>query len=140
MKNNQEGMVLVLVLVVLLAAIVIGITVMRSSTIEARIAGNERAYKRDFYTAESAGNYAVANFDAFASSTIINMNTTYPLSPPVGSMISSATISVQLTRTGTSPVGEGTSATQVTTNYYKIISDINNQNIEIGVWKNFPTQ
>ncbi|MCD6569388.1 MAG: hypothetical protein J7L53_01660 [Deltaproteobacteria bacterium] len=141
-REGQEGMVLVLVLLVLVAAVIIGTTVMRSSTIETKIVGNERIYKQDFYLAESAGNYTIANFDIFASSVAMNMNTTYDFSSqlPGDSIISNAAISLELFREGTSQVGSGSSATQLITRYYRAVSTLNNQTIEIGVWKNFPEQ
>ncbi|MCK7474509.1 MAG: PilX N-terminal domain-containing pilus assembly protein [Rhodopseudomonas palustris] len=57
--QDREGMVLILVLIVLVAAIITGVTIMRTSALEARIAGNERAYVDNFNTLESATSYAL---------------------------------------------------------------------------------
>ena len=46
--NNEQGAVLVMVLIVLVAAAVIGISTMRSTLVETKIAGNERSYQQAF--------------------------------------------------------------------------------------------
>ena len=41
-KKNEQGMVLVTILLILVAATIMGISIMRTATLETRIAGNER--------------------------------------------------------------------------------------------------
>ena len=140
--RQEEGMVLPLVLLIMIVAIIMGVTVMYSSRIETRIAGNERRAKQDFYVAESAGEYVIEDFDAFASSTVIEMNTTYNLSSrlPAPSMIDHANTSLRLTREGPAPVGSGTSVTHIMAKYYRVNSTQNGQSVEVGVWKGFPIE
>ena len=52
--NNEEGSVLILALVMLVLLTLIGISATTTSMIEINIAGNERAYKRNLYSAEAA--------------------------------------------------------------------------------------
>jgi Tfp pilus assembly protein PilX len=52
--NNEEGSVLILALIMLVLLTLIGISATTTSTIETRIAGNERVYKRNLYSAEAA--------------------------------------------------------------------------------------
>jgi len=52
--NNEEGSVLILALIMLVLLTLIGISATTTSTIEIKIAGNERAYKRNLYSAEAA--------------------------------------------------------------------------------------
>lgn len=52
--NNEDGSVLILALIMLVLLTLIGISATTTSMIETRIAGNERVYKRNFYSAEAA--------------------------------------------------------------------------------------
>jgi len=52
--NNEEGSVLILALIMLVLLTLIGISATTTSIIETRIAGNERVYKRNLYSAEAA--------------------------------------------------------------------------------------
>jgi len=130
-------MVLVMVLMVLLASILIGTFSMRSSNIEIRISGNELAYKQDFYTAEGAAEFLIANF-----ATIINnlsggdltLLETRDITTDVKgyltstSIVDDATISLTYERHFEDPVGSG-----LYTDHYKIISRAGDHEIEIGI-------
>jgi len=52
--NNEDGSVLILALIMLVLLTLIGISATTTSMIETKIAGNERAYKRNLYSAEAA--------------------------------------------------------------------------------------
>ena len=52
--NNEDGSVLILALIMLVLLTLIGISATTTSMIENKIAGNERVYKRNLYSAEAA--------------------------------------------------------------------------------------
>ena len=52
--NNEDGSVLIGALIMLVLLTLIGISATTTSTIENKIAGNERVYKRNLYSAEAA--------------------------------------------------------------------------------------
>ena len=52
--RNQEGSILVVALVLLVALTLLGLTIGAVSEVEIQIAGNERLYKENLYTAEAA--------------------------------------------------------------------------------------
>jgi hypothetical protein len=52
--RNQEGSILVVALVLLVALTLLGLTIGTISEVEIQIAGNERLYKENLYTAEAA--------------------------------------------------------------------------------------
>ena len=52
--NNEDGSVLILALIMLVLLTLIGISATTTSTIENKIAGNERVYKQNLYAAEAA--------------------------------------------------------------------------------------
>jgi len=137
--KKDKGMILVIVLLVLVSAIIIGITVMSSSTIETKIAGNERQYKQDFYTAESGINYAIANAAIAMTSIGITINGTYVYSSTgLPSLLGNTGINVRLTAITNPPVGSGFSVNDFKAYYYRLISNKANQSIEVGIWKAFP--
>ena len=53
-ESDQRGSVLTIVLLVILAITILGLMSIRTSTIELRIAGNEKQMKESFYLAEAA--------------------------------------------------------------------------------------
>ena len=57
--KDEKGMVLVLVLIVLVASIIMGVMIIRSASLESRMAGNERRYLENFADIESAMNLAL---------------------------------------------------------------------------------
>lgn len=141
---KDEGVVLVMVLIVLVATIIMGIMLSRSSFFEAKIAGNQRTMKNDFYAAEGAGDYIVSEFDSIMSSTGLNLNANYSLTNKLPSSVSSlsdATITIQLTKkNATPPIGSGMGVGSTSCNYYIITTTSNTQSITMGVWKAFAVQ
>ena len=61
--NNEEGSVLVISLVMLVLLTLMGIYAATTTEIELQIAGNERIYKRNLYTAESAAMECAQNME-----------------------------------------------------------------------------
>jgi len=142
LKNNS-GMVLALVLIVMVATIIVGVTLISNSTVETKIVGNERAYNQNFLSAESAAEYVIPMFDAVASANIWNVDNVRDISaqlqtPTTPAIIAGATVEMTLRRTGTPPVGSGTSAANSEAYYFRIRSVSNDQDVETGVWKAFP--
>lgn len=70
--KNEEGSVIVVALLILVALTVIGIAALNTSSIDIRIAGNEKFHKIAFYAAKAAGEYVVGNpvFYGNANSTV----------------------------------------------------------------------
>jgi len=55
--QNQNGVSLVIALLILLVLTLIGISAISTTTFETNIAGNERLYNRAFYTADAGVDY-----------------------------------------------------------------------------------
>lgn len=60
-RNDQNGSVIVTMLVVLVLLTIIGVSATNISTVEQKIAGNDKTHKIVFYHSES-GNYAMAKW------------------------------------------------------------------------------
>lgn len=131
--RNQDGMVLVLVLIVLVAVIIIGVTAMRSSTLETRIAGNDKQQKQDFYQAEGYAALAMA-----ASTSWIGNPPSQYMPPDMPPGMSNSPLTISLKAIKRPPAGTGYSVSLLKAYYYDILSTENNQQIKIGVWKAFP--
>jgi Tfp pilus assembly protein PilX len=141
--RNEDGVVLVMVLLVLMATIVVGIFLARSSFIETKIAGNESNYRKNLYTMESASDWAMLNNSpALASIGItINGDYTYPSSSFTGaSEISDATINVRLRAISRPPLGTGTDPARFRARYYNISASRQGQTVLVGAYKVFPKQ
>lgn len=69
--QNQEGVSLVVALLILLVLTLIGISALSTTTFETNIAGNERLYNRAFYTADAGVDY----FASAGGSYILQANT-----------------------------------------------------------------
>lgn len=146
--NNERGVVLVMVLLILVATILLGIAVSRSAFFESKIAGNERVYQSDFYATEAAGDFIIANFDAIMSTQAgVILNTEVDLSSRLTELtaanpaFSDVSLTITLTRkAGTPPVGSGMGVGTVACDYYTMHQYKGNHHIEVGVWKAFPTQ
>jgi Tfp pilus assembly protein PilX len=142
--NNERGVVLVMVLLILVATILIGIAVTRSSFFESKIAGNVRQYKNEFYATEGAADYVISEFDAIVSDMNLAKNSSVDLTsylhPEIDSILNDATITITYIKKGTPPVSDtkayGMSAGSAY--YYRIDSQNGDQRIESGVWKYFP--
>lgn len=61
--ENEDGSIIVIVLIVLMLVTMMGVSSTTTSMIEIQIAGNERLYKQNFYTAEGATMEALQNMD-----------------------------------------------------------------------------
>lgn len=135
--KGNDGMVLVMVLLVLLASILIGTFSMRSSNTEVRIAGNEMAYKQDFYTAEGAAEFVIANFQVIkenlAGGNLTLLETRDITTDVQGyltttSIVDNATISITFERHFENPVGSG-----LYTDHYVVFSNAGGHQIEVGI-------
>ena len=146
--NNERGVVLVMVLLILVATILLGIAVSRSAFFESKIAGNERVYQSDFYATEAAGDFIIANFDAIMSTqTGVNLNAEVDLSSRLADLtaanpiFSDLSVTITMTRKGgTPPAGSGMGVGTVACDYYTMHQYKGSQHIEVGLWKAFPTQ
>jgi len=65
--NNQNGVSLVIALLILLVLTLIGISAISTTNFETNIAGNERLYNRAFYTADSGVDYFVSNGSSYVA-------------------------------------------------------------------------
>ena len=68
MKNenllqNEDGSIIIIVLIVLMLVTMMGVSSTTTSSIEIQIAGNEKTYKENFYTAEAATMEALQTMD-----------------------------------------------------------------------------
>jgi Tfp pilus assembly protein PilX len=142
--EDQEGMVLILVLIILVAAIITGVTIMRTSALEARIAGNERVYTDNFNNLESAVTLALTtNTLALASvATTTGKTYDYPVAS-VESFLPNHSFNVNLMMTLSSikkpPKGSG-SDPNMKARYYTIQATRagGSQSLTVGVYKIFP--
>ncbi|MRR21287.1 hypothetical protein EG827_14005 [bacterium] len=139
---NDEGMVLILVLIVLLAAIIIGTMSMSSATTEVRIARNEMEYKQDLCKAEGAVDLLIDNF-----TTVLGKVTPAPAEDVVtditdllqasdiltvgSSIVNDSDVTVSIVYEG--QIEWPTSGTGNWRKNYKIISTAGNQVIEVGI-------
>jgi len=64
LKNNERGSILLVVLLMLVLLTILGFSVSSTSSVEVRIAGNERAHDVAFYSAESGWQVALAWLDS----------------------------------------------------------------------------
>jgi len=74
--KNEEGSLLVVVIVVLAVLSIIGISTMDKSTVELQIVRNEAVYNRNFYAAEGAAIEAAQTLQNQADSSELLPNTT----------------------------------------------------------------
>jgi hypothetical protein len=146
--KDKDGVVLVMVLLVLMATIVIGIFLARTSFLETKIAGNEKNYKQTVYTLESSTDWVMQNSSpAFGSLglTVYDQNNrvagdTYTYTTGLPNMINGATITVRLTRIMRPPLGSGTDPARFRARYYSVSSAQNGYTLTIGAYKMFPKQ
>jgi len=64
--KNEEGSILVVALILLVALTILGITIATTSEVEIQIAGNERLYKENLYNAEAAAMECAQTMDETA--------------------------------------------------------------------------
>ncbi|HNY64069.1 MAG TPA: pilus assembly PilX N-terminal domain-containing protein [Deltaproteobacteria bacterium] len=137
--RDEGGTVLVLVLLFMLATIVIGITLLRSTIVETQIVTNQREYNQNFYYAESAAEVILPQFDGIVSDRTWVEGTRVDVSDrmPDGDL-DDAEVGMTLIRTGNPPVGSGTSAAKTIAYYFRVDATVNDQTVEMGFWKAFP--
>lgn len=137
--KNEDGVVLVMVLLVLMATIIVGILVARTSFMETKIAGNEAMYKKNLYLVESAADWAMLNnSNAFSNiGTTVNGVYTYDESS-LPDEISDVTVTVRLTAISKPPLSSGTDPSRFKARYYKISATKDGQSVLIGAYKAFP--
>lgn len=138
--GNNEGTILIMVLLFMLSAMLIGIALMKSTIIETKIVANERAYNQSFYRAESAAEITIPQFDSIVSATTWGIDSRVDISSrmPVGSAVSGANVGMTLRRTGNPPTGSGSSAAKTTAMFYRVDATVDNRTVEMGLWKAFP--
>lgn len=139
-RRDEGGAVLVMVLLFMLASIVIGVTLLKSTIVETKIVTNEKEYNQDFYHAESAAEIVLPQFDEIVSAQEWTVGTEVDISDkmPAGSPLDEADVKMTLVKTGNPPAESGTSAAKTTAYYYKVEATVNEQTVEMGFWKAFP--
>jgi hypothetical protein len=80
--NNEEGTVLVIALIILVFLTLIGISISVTTEVEIQIAGNERLYKDNLYTAEAAAMHCAQKMEEETSLD----PTAWPYINPLGSV------------------------------------------------------
>jgi len=80
--RNEDGTVLVIALIILVFLTLIGITITATTEVEIQIAGNERLYKDNLYTAEAAAMECAQWMEEFTSLD----PTAHPFIKPLGSV------------------------------------------------------
>jgi hypothetical protein len=135
--KDEKGVVLILVLIVLVASIIMGVMIIRSSVLEARMAGNERRYLTRFFDLESAVNFAVVENTAALGAVATTEGNVYDY--PTASLPAGITVRVTLSEVRKPPVGKGYDPT-FKARYYTIVgtNDDDNQTITLGAYKVFP--
>jgi Tfp pilus assembly protein PilX len=143
--KDKEGAVLVLVLIVLVAAIIMGVMIIRNSVLEAKMAGNERQYLQNFADIESAISMAlVTNTEALATvATSIGTTYTYTNTAVQNYLPdNNSNINLHITLSGIKkpPKGSGNDP-NLKARYYTITSSEisgGSQSITVGAYKVFP--
>jgi Tfp pilus assembly protein PilX len=139
--KNKDGVVLVMVLLILMATIVIGIFLARTSFLETKIAGNEKEYKQTVYTLESSTDWAVQNNSPAFANIGINTGQIYNYNPAsLPTIINSATITARLRLITRPPLGSGSDPARFRARYYEISSTQGGHTLTVGVYRVFPKQ
>jgi Tfp pilus assembly protein PilX len=77
--NNEQGVALILVLIMLVLLSILGFTVLATSTSELKIVGNNKSMETAFFAADSAVDYAYTNSNIY-NFLIPGTNNTWPAS------------------------------------------------------------
>ena len=104
--KDEKGMVLILVLIVLVASIIMGVMIIRSASLESRMAGNERRYLENFADIESAMNLALVQNTASLAAVSDNRSSNVYIIRS-GSLPSGTRVTITLTNIRKPPVGKG---------------------------------
>lgn len=113
--NNERGITLVVVLLMLVILGILGASLLSSSTTDVQIAGNARNNEQAFYVTQAALEYAETNADIYKA---INpgVQNTYSSSMTVNGQ----TAKVAVKYTGSSPPPPGYDVTEFQSNLYTI--------------------
>ncbi len=146
--HNRQGAVMVLVLMVLLATILIGVTLTRTATIETKIAGNERIIISNFQKVDSAAEVALTHSDWFSShlknikGLVCDFTTSGLLT---GSLQDVEDLTVTLDNIGNPPPAANDKfvysiggKTNLEARYYKVSSHHEGENVDVLVFKMYP--
>ena len=68
--NNQDGIAIIIVMMVLALITAAGIMATRTSTTELQISTSDKIHKISFYAAEAAKGYVALNYDLYSSANI----------------------------------------------------------------------
>lgn len=112
MKNkkllkDEDGSVIVIVLIVLMLVTMMGVSSTTTSTIEIQIAGNEKTYKENFYTAEGATMEAMQNMDMADAEALKLNNAPSTLGWMMAGEVDLSDSSAVSTNTAASTTGDG---------------------------------
>lgn len=137
--NSRDGVVLILVLIVLVAAIILGVMTVRTSSLETRMAGNERRYITQFADLESAISETLEQNSPALASLSVNLGATYTY--PDGTIPDGTSVTVTLDSIKKAPKGKGYDPSFKTRYYtFEAEGDENEQKITVGAYKVFPPQ
>lgn len=135
--KDKDGAVLILVLIVMVAAIIMGVMMTRTSSLETRMAGNERRYIHDFASIETAVSLVLMQNTAGLGQVADNIGSTYTYPAGTGPDGSSVTVSLQAIRKP--PVGAGFDPSFKARHYlFQAADSQNNQTLQVGAYKVFP--
>jgi len=138
-NGGNEGFVLVMVMLVLMATIIVGIFLSRTSFIETKIASNEAIYKQNIFLAESALEWAALNNSAAIGNLGSTINNQFTFSADaLPSEINDVQITYTLTSIGKPKVRSGTDPSRFRTRYYNISATRQGHTLVMGVHKSFP--
>ncbi|OPZ25740.1 MAG: hypothetical protein BWZ01_02385 [Deltaproteobacteria bacterium ADurb.BinA179] len=135
--RNREGAVLILVLIVMVAAIIMGVMMTRTSSLESKMAGNERRYITDFANIESAVSLALIQSTGALAAVATTSGNSYTF--PDGTLPDGTNLTVTLEDIRKPPVGSGYDPSFRARFYlFEASDDEDNQNLDVGAYKVFP--
>ena len=135
--KDRDGAVLILVLIVMVAAIIMGVMISRTSSLESRMAGNERRYITDFANIESAVNLVLIQNTAALAAVATTSGNSYTY--PDGTVPDGTNVVVTLESVRKPPVGTGYDPSFRARYYlFEASDDGGNQNLDVGAYKVFP--
>lgn len=135
--RDKDGAVLILVLIVMVAAIIIGVMVARSSSLESKMAGNERRYITEFADIESAVNLVLIQNTAALAAVATSSGNSYDY--PDGTVPEGIHVTVTLESIKKPPVGSGFDPSFKARYYlFDASDDQGNQSLQVGAYKVFP--
>lgn len=135
--KDKDGAVLILVLIVLVAAIILGVMMTRSATLESRMAGNERRYITDFANLETAVNLVLIQNTAALAAVATTSGNSYTY--PDGSTPDGTNVTVTLEGIRKPPLGSGFDPSYKARYYlFDASDDGGNQTLSVGAYKVFP--